>query len=228
MSLRNWSVGVWLDLSFVCHCVRVCVRSSVCSCGIYGLWSSRLVDERGALHCSISSQPQTITHYCPAVSMPFPPTAASLFPPVPHWAVVFSAHCLCRRNGTIKWESLPLGAPDCWCTWPSDELVEKMFRIGHQTLWRMWARSGPTEPDGSRPHRGNYSAARVVGYEALVGDSHCRPASTLFDFPRKCLFLSLPRWEVSPLLISSLFIKGAPEESKHTIRFEGSWSVGRK
>ncbi len=87
----------------------------------------------------------------------------------------------------------------------------------------MWAQQSQMEV----VPRGNWSAARVTGHRPLAGDSHYRPASTLLDFPRKCLFLSLPRWEVALLLISSLFIKGALEESKHTLRSEGGWAVER-
>lgn len=76
-------------------------------------------------------------------------------------------------------------------------------------------------------HRGNWSAALDAGHRPLAGDSHYHPASTLFDFPRKCLFLSLPRWEVALLLISSLFIKGAPEVSKHTSKTEWGCVVER-
>lgn len=77
-------------------------------------------------------------------------------------------------------------------------------------------------------HRGNWSAARDAGHRPLAGDFHYRPASTLLDFPRKCLFLSVPRWEVALLLISSLFIKGAPEVSKHTSKTEWGWAVERE
>lgn len=60
------------------------VRSSVCSRGSYGVWSSRLAEERSALHCSISRQPQTITkHYLPAVSLPFPPHCSFSFSQFP-------------------------------------------------------------------------------------------------------------------------------------------------
>lgn len=61
-----------------------------------------------------------------------------------------------------------------------------------------------------------------------LGTYHYRPASALLDFPRKCLFLSLPHWEVALLLISSLFIKGAPEESRPTIMCKGGKGGGEK
>lgn len=103
----------------------------------------------------------------------------------------------------------------------------KMVRIGHQPC-------DACEPGAARQsqmeagHWGNRSAARVTGHRPLAGDSHYRPASTLLDFSWKCLFLSVPRWEVALLLISSLFIKGAPEESEQTIRSEGGWVVERQ
>lgn len=67
-------------------------------------------------------------------------------------------------------------------------------------------------------HRGLWTIAWVLGHKPLAGDWHYRPAEILLDFLWNCLFLSMPRWEVALLLISSLFIKGAPKEPKNAIR----------
>lgn len=104
---------------------------------------------------------------------------------------------------------LPRGAADCGCIWPSEEPVDGNGRN------RSPKRCDACEPGSGRlsqmagGHRGNWSVAWVARHRPQAGDSHYHPASTLLDFPRKCLFLSLPRWEVAFLLISSLFITGA-------------------
>lgn len=189
MSLRNWECRrlAWFIFCLPL-CVCVCVRSSVYSCSSYGLWSSRPVDERGALHCSISRQPQTITKFCPPAVSLLPPlhTAASLFSPVPHWAVAFPAHCLCRRDGTIKQGNASFGSGWLW------------MHMGLRGVsGGKWSEPNPVMHVSQMEagHRGNWSAAKVAGTQTTGWGLPLSPSLDLIGFLRKCLFLSLPRWE---------------------------------
>lgn len=88
MSLRDWSVGVWPDLFFVCrsthtHTLGVCAFVPVSALTAVTV-DEAADDECSALHCSISHQPQTITMYCPpAVFVQFPHTAVPILSLIP-------------------------------------------------------------------------------------------------------------------------------------------------
>ena len=148
-----------------------------------------------------------------------PPHSNSSPLPRPHWAVTFPAHCLCRRDGTIKQEVLPEGAADCGWIWSSEESVD---RNGQNRSPTPAMHMSQAQPDVARWKE----ATEATGLQVESRDTDHWLGTPIIVQPQPYwispgnVFLSLPRCEVALLLISLLFIKGAPEESKRTVRTE--------
>lgn len=106
---------------------------------------------------------------------------------ISHWALAFPAHCLCRRDGTIKQRKLPRGAADCRCIWFSEEPVEgngqnrspnPVMQVSQeQPNWDWWK-----------------EATEVAGVQLLLRDTECWIGTTvslnLIGFPPE-MFISL-------------------------------------